>query len=104
MNEINAKNQDFLNQDIVLKSRYGVRYQGKTFATPVSPAINWTMLATHMTEINEKITEPHDSACFGSVSLAFFSILDENVDDNQATKTGEVYICDDGFKYERNVA
>ena len=56
-----------------------------------------------MTEINEKITEPHDSACFGPVSLALFSILDENVDDNQATKTGEVYICDDGFKYERDV-
>ena len=62
------------------------------------------MLVTHITEINGKITEPHDSACFGPVALALFSILDENVDDNQTAKTGEVYVCKNGFKYKGNVA
>ena len=61
------------------------------------------MLVTHITEINGKITEPHDSACFGPVALALFCILDKNVDDNQTAKTGEVYVCENGFKYEGDV-
>ena len=56
-----------------------------------------------MTFINQIITEPHDSACFGSVALAFFRVLYKNVDDDQSAKTCEVYVCQNGFKYVRDV-
>lgn len=56
------------------------------------------MLVTHMTEVNDKFTDPHNSTRFGSVSLALFSILNKNVDDDKATKTDEVYIGSDGCK------
>lgn len=89
---------------ILLKFSFGALIQGNTLATPVSPAISWTMLVTHITGINKQITEPHDSACFGPVSLTFFCVLDENVDDYQSTETCEVNVCQNCFKNEWNVA
>lgn len=61
------------------------------------------MLVIHMTLINKIITEPHDSACFSSVTLAFLSVLYKNVDNDQSTKTSEVYVCENGFEYVGDV-
>jgi hypothetical protein len=52
-----------------------------------------------MTLIKKIFTKPHDSACFGSITLAFFGVLDKNVNDDQSTKTSEVYVCENGFEY-----
>jgi hypothetical protein len=57
-----------------------------------------------MTKINGKITEPHDSASFGPVAHTFFCILDKNVDDDEATITCKVNVCDNSFKDKRDVA
>jgi hypothetical protein len=57
--------------------------------TPVNPPIMSITLKTHITTFKYNLTNPKDSADFGSAH-SFLYVSDEDVDDDQSAEAGEV--------------